>query len=147
MAFRRFCQAALAGDPIRVFGDGRQTRDFTYVADVVAATRAAAVAPGTAGRVYNIGGGARVSLNETLEVLAAAAGRPLDLRRQERESGDVPHTGADIRRPVRISVTCRARGSRPGCGPSSTGCRRTRWSPLRACAPSPTPAARASEVT
>ena len=98
MAFRRFCHAALAGDPIQVFGDGRQTRDFTYVADVVAATRAAAVAPGAAGRVYNVGGGARVSLNETLDVLAAAAGRPLDLRRQERESGDVLHTGADIRR-------------------------------------------------
>jgi UDP-glucose 4-epimerase len=98
MAFRRFCHAALDGAQIRLFGDGRQTRDFTYVGDVVAATRAAAEAPQAAGRVYNIGGGARVSLNRTLEVLAAVAGRPLAVRRQERETGDVVHTGADIRR-------------------------------------------------
>ena len=98
MAFQRFCEAALDGAPIRLFGDGRQTRDFTFVADVVAATRAAAAAPDAPGGVYNVGGGARVSLNRALEVLAAAAGRPLDVRRQERETGDVLHTGADIGR-------------------------------------------------
>jgi UDP-glucuronate 4-epimerase len=98
MAFRRFCHAALDGTPIRLFGDGRQTRDFTFVADVVTALRAAAEAPRAAGGVYNIGGGARVSLNRALEVLAAVAGRPLDVRRQERETGDVLHTGADIAR-------------------------------------------------
>src|ERR687891_67830 len=43
MAFNRFCRAALADEPVTLFGDGRQTRDFTYVADVVAATRAAAL--------------------------------------------------------------------------------------------------------
>ena len=42
MAFRRFCEAIVAGQPIEVYGDGRQTRDFTYVGDIVAATRAAA---------------------------------------------------------------------------------------------------------
>jgi UDP-glucuronate 4-epimerase len=98
MAFRRFCHAALDGAPIRLFGDGRQTRDFTFVADVVDAALAAAVAPRAAGRVYNIGGGSRVSLNRTLEVLAAVAGRPLDVRRQGRETGDVLHTGANIDR-------------------------------------------------
>jgi UDP-glucuronate 4-epimerase len=100
MAFRRFCEAALDGAPIRLFGDGGQTRDFTYVADIVAATRAAAASPDAPGGVYNIGGGARVSLNRALEVLAAAAGRPLDVRRQERETGDVLHTGAAIERAV-----------------------------------------------
>jgi hypothetical protein len=64
----------------------------SFVADVVAAT----AAPGAGGRVYNIGGGARVSLNSTLERLAAIAGRPLDVRRRGREDGDVRHTGADI---------------------------------------------------
>ena len=98
MAFRRFCRAALEGAPIRLFGDGRQTRDFTYVGDVVAALLAAAESPQAAGGVYNVGGGARVSLNRALEVLAAVAGRPLDVRRQERETGDVLHTGADIAR-------------------------------------------------
>jgi UDP-glucuronate 4-epimerase len=96
MAFRRFCEAVATGRPIELFGDGRQTRDFTYVADIVAATRAAG--EGSASGVLNVGGGARVSLNRTLEVLAGIAGRPLDVRRGERESGDVQDTGADISR-------------------------------------------------
>jgi UDP-glucuronate 4-epimerase len=96
MAFRRFCEAIAAGRPIELFGDGRQTRDFTYVADIVAATRAAG--EGSASGVCNVGGGSRVSLNRTLELLAGIAGRPLDVRRGERESGDVQDTGADISR-------------------------------------------------
>jgi UDP-glucuronate 4-epimerase len=98
MAFRRFCHAAIDGAPIVVYGDGGQTRDFTYVADIVAATRAAGAADGIAGRVYNVGGGSRVSLSAALEVLAGIAGRPLDVRHEGREPGDVSDTGADIRR-------------------------------------------------
>ena len=98
MAFRRFCQAAATGAPIRLFGDGRQSRDFTFVADVVGAVRAAGASAAGAGAVYNIGGGARVSMNEALGMLAEIAGRPLDVRRSDRESGDVLHTGADISR-------------------------------------------------
>ena len=98
MAFRRFCEAAAAGAPIRVFGDGRQSRDFTFVADVVAAIRAAGSLPGAGGRAYNIGGGSPVSLAAALDVLAAIAGRPLDVRRSGRQSGDVRHTAADISR-------------------------------------------------
>jgi UDP-glucuronate 4-epimerase len=98
MAFRRFCEAAIDGRPIEIFGHGRQTRDFTFVADIVAATRAAARADGIAGEVFNVGGGARVSLNSTLERLSGVAGRPLDVRRCPREDGDVLHTGADISR-------------------------------------------------
>jgi UDP-glucuronate 4-epimerase len=97
MAFNRFCRAALADEPITLFGDGRQTRDFTYVADVVAATRAAALAPAAPGRVYNVGGGSRVSLRETLDVLSVVSGCDLDVRCAEREHGDVADTGADIR--------------------------------------------------
>jgi UDP-glucose 4-epimerase len=96
MAFRRFCEAAVAREPIEIFGDGRQTRDFTYVGDVVAAVRAAGAADAVGGRVFNVGGGSRVSLNATLDMLAALAGRPLDVRRRDRESGDVQDTGADI---------------------------------------------------
>jgi UDP-glucose 4-epimerase len=98
MAFRRFCEAIVAGEPIEVFGDGRQTRDFTYVYDIVAATRAAAEADVPAGRVFNVGGGNRVSLRCALEVLAGLAGRPLDVRYGDRESGDVQDTGADTSR-------------------------------------------------
>ncbi len=98
MAFRRFCEAAAAGAPIEIYGDGRQTRDFTFVGDVVAAVLAAGTADGVGGEVYNIGGGSRVSLAATLELLAAIAGRPLDVRHEERESGDVQDTGAAIDR-------------------------------------------------
>jgi UDP-glucuronate 4-epimerase len=97
MAFHRFCRAALEGETIEVFGDGEQSRDFTYVEDVVRATRAAATMP-LRDRVFNIGGGGRVTLNETLEILRDLAGRPLDVMRRGRERGDVRDTGADISR-------------------------------------------------
>ena len=98
MAFRRFCEAAASRGSIELFGDGRQRRDFTYVADVVSAIRAAGSAEGAGGRAYNIGGGSPVSLNAALEQLAALAGRPLDVTRAERESGDVLNTAADTSR-------------------------------------------------
>jgi UDP-glucuronate 4-epimerase len=98
MAFHRFCRAAARGEALEVYGDGTQTRDFTYVGDIVRATRAAAVAERAPGNAYNVGGGTRVSLNRTIELLAGIAGRPLDVRRRGRELGDVVNTGADITR-------------------------------------------------
>ena len=65
MAFHRFIRAALAGQPITLYGDGEQTRDFTFVGDIAAATMAAGDR-GRPGAVYNIGGGSRVSINEVL---------------------------------------------------------------------------------
>jgi UDP-glucose 4-epimerase len=78
-----------------VFGDGGQTRDFTYVGDVVAATRAAAEAPDAVGGIYNVGGGSRVSVNDAIELLEGYAGRPLTVDRHAVERGDVRDTGAD----------------------------------------------------
>jgi UDP-glucose 4-epimerase len=78
-----------------VFGDGLQTRDFTYVGDVVQATLAAAEAHDVTGLVINVGGGAQVSVNEVLEAIAELAGRELDVRYDERQSGDVRDTCAD----------------------------------------------------
>jgi UDP-glucose 4-epimerase len=98
MAFNAFCRAALEGRPLTLFGDGGQTRDFTYVGDVVAATRMAAEVPGVAGSVYNIGGGSRVSVNEAIELLESYAVRPLTIERHEVERGDVRDTGADTAR-------------------------------------------------
>jgi len=98
MAFRRFCEAIVAGRPIEVYGDGTQSRDFTFVADIVAATRAAGELEVAPGSVFNVGGGDSVSLNRALETLAGVAGRPLDVRRGERETGDVLDTGADTTR-------------------------------------------------
>jgi nucleoside-diphosphate-sugar epimerase len=101
MAFNIFCDALLRGAPIQIFGDGLQTRDFTYVDDIVAATRAAARAPDATGGVYNVGGGSRVSLAEAISTLEDVAGRPLEVVRLPREPGDVPDTGADITRAQR----------------------------------------------
>jgi UDP-glucose 4-epimerase len=98
MAFNRFCRAAIAGTPLTVYGDGRQTRDFTFVGDVVRATRVAAAATHASGRVYNIGGGAQVSLAQALELIEGYAGRPLAIEHLAGERGDVRDTGADTSR-------------------------------------------------
>jgi nucleoside-diphosphate-sugar epimerase len=94
MAFHRFLKAARDGEPIRVFGDGEQTRDFTFVLDIVAATRAAA-ATGRPGRVYNVGGGERVSLNGVLRTIEGITGRPFVVGREEAQKGDMRDTAAD----------------------------------------------------
>jgi UDP-glucose 4-epimerase len=94
MGFHRFIRAAIAGDAISLFGDGEQTRDFTFVADAVAAT-AAAGTRGVPGRAYNIGGGSRVSINEVLEMIGRVAGAPLTVRREPAQKGDMRDTFAD----------------------------------------------------
>jgi nucleoside-diphosphate-sugar epimerase len=101
MAFARFCAAALAGDEIDVYGDGRQTRDFTYVGDVVRAVRAAIDAPGAVGATYNIGGGTRSSVADAIAQIGALTGTPLTVRHQAVVAGDVRDTAADTRRAAR----------------------------------------------
>jgi nucleoside-diphosphate-sugar epimerase len=96
MAFTRFLSAALAGESVRVFGDGRQTRDFTYVSDVVDATVRALRGP--AGAVYNIGGGTPASLEEVLLRIAQAIGASVRVEHRPRALGDVAHTWADTTR-------------------------------------------------
>jgi UDP-glucose 4-epimerase len=97
MAFHRFIRAALTGQPITIYGDGEQTRDFTFVADIVSATMAAGDR-GRPGAVYNIGGGSRVSINEVLAQLARLTGRALDLRHDAPQRGDMRDTFADTTR-------------------------------------------------
>jgi nucleoside-diphosphate-sugar epimerase len=97
MGFHRFIRAALTGQPITLFGDGEQTRDFTFVADAVAATMAAG-ARGRPGGIYNIGGGSRVTINQVLDMIGRLTGRPLDVRRQPSEKGDMRDTFADSSR-------------------------------------------------
>jgi nucleoside-diphosphate-sugar epimerase len=94
MGFHRFLRAALLDQPITVYGDGEQTRDFTFVHDAVAANIAAA-ARGVPGRVYNIGGGSRVSINDVLEVIGRVSGRRPKLIVDPAQKGDMRHTYAD----------------------------------------------------
>jgi nucleoside-diphosphate-sugar epimerase len=94
MAFHRFLKAARDGSAIQVFGDGGQTRDFTFVSDIVAATRAAALAGRREG-IYNVGGGERVSVNEVLGMIEDVSGRRLDVAREAPQKGDMRDTFAD----------------------------------------------------
>jgi UDP-glucose 4-epimerase len=102
MAFRIYLESALDGRAFTVYGDGEQTRDFTFVSDAVRANLLAVAAPGTA-EVYNVGGGARVSLREALTILdrllgeeAGHAAPPVVY--EDTAKGDVRHTYADRRR-------------------------------------------------
>jgi len=97
MAFHRFLRGAIANEPITLYGDGEQTRDFTFVADAAAATAHAATR-GVPGRVYNIGGGSRLSVNRVLEIVGRLVGRPLDVRREDVQKGDMRDTYADTTR-------------------------------------------------
>ncbi|NWF25737.1 GDP-mannose 4,6-dehydratase [Streptomyces sp. PKU-EA00015] len=93
MAFARLVAAAVRDEPFALYGDGEQTRDFTYVADTVTAMRGAAQAEFTG--VANIGGGSRASMNEAIAIVECMTGR-IDLRRTAAQPGDIRHTGADI---------------------------------------------------
>jgi len=95
MAFHRFLRALLEGDVIRIYGSGEQTRDFTYVSDVVEANLLAAKAR-SVGEVFNIAGGARRSVNEVLRILEALTGRKARVVHVEEQKGDVRDTYADI---------------------------------------------------
>jgi UDP-glucose 4-epimerase len=97
MGFHRFFLAAVRNEPVTVFGDGRQTRDFTFVSDAVGATVAASTR-GTPGAVYNIGGGSRVELLDVFELIGRITGRPLRLNMTEPQAGDMRDTYADTAR-------------------------------------------------
>ena len=94
MAFARFIGQLLADNPLTVFGDGRQIREFTYVDDAVRATIAAA-ARGRPGMIYNVGGGHPVELHTACEMLSEILARPLNIMSLPPAAGDVRETGAD----------------------------------------------------
>ena len=97
MAFNRFVRAILTGDEIELYGDGEQTRDFTFVSDAVAATVAAAGADldGGVGRVYNVGGGSRVTVNHVIRQLERITGKRARIVRRPAQPGDARDTFAD----------------------------------------------------
>ncbi len=97
MGFHKFIRAALEDRAVVVFGDGEQTRDFTYVSDAVEANWLA-LAPGAVGQVFNIGGGSRVSVNHVLATLEEILGRPIRREHRAAQVGDVRHTWADTTR-------------------------------------------------
>jgi nucleoside-diphosphate-sugar epimerase len=96
MAFHKFIRAMREGRPIVMYGDGTQTRDFTYIDDIVEGLVRAAQAP--AGSVMNIGGGNRVTLAEAVATLGKVIGREPVIERRDKEAGDVRDTLADVSR-------------------------------------------------
>jgi UDP-glucuronate 4-epimerase len=97
MAFTRMASCLAEGRPFDLYGDGTQSRSFTYVDDAVDATIAAMErAPG--GATYNVGGGAEVSMLEAIEALGRVSGRRLELVRHPRREGDAARTAADTTR-------------------------------------------------
>ena len=100
MAFHKFLLAAHTGQPITLFGDGQQTRDFTYIDDIVTAVVSAATR-GTPGSVYNLGGGVCVTVRHVLELIERVTGRQLRLNDVGSQKGDMRHTHADTTRAQR----------------------------------------------
>jgi len=96
MAFHRFCKAIFNHQPILIYGDGQQTRDFTYVSDVVEANIGAATSEAAVGEVMNIAGGARVNLHRVMQSLRESSGMPIAFTFDTKQHGDVGHTFADI---------------------------------------------------
>ena len=97
MAIRRLCEAALAGTPFTLLGDGRQSRDFTHVDDAVDATVRAMHASEPA-PLLNVGGGEEASMSSLIETIGAMAGRPVPVVRSGAQAGDVTRTRADTTR-------------------------------------------------
>ncbi|MCL4159472.1 UNVERIFIED_CONTAM: hypothetical protein GTU68_064352 [Idotea baltica] len=95
MAFHKTIRSALTDNTFYVYGDGEQTRDFTYIDDIVDANIAASTAEEN-GLVVNVGGGSRVSLNSVLKEIDSIVGGRLKLEYQERQTGDARDTSASI---------------------------------------------------
>jgi nucleoside-diphosphate-sugar epimerase len=89
MAFHKFFKSILQDEAIPIYGDGLQTRDFTFISDAVAA-------------IFNIGGGSRVVLKEVLETMEEIVGKPIKRNHIEKAMGDARHTAADVSKAQRI---------------------------------------------
>ena len=96
MAFHRFIRAMLTDKEIVIYGDGTQTRDFTFISDAVQAN-IQAFASNRWGGVYNIGGGTRCSINDVIQLLETILGHPARVKYLEPQKGDVMHTYADTK--------------------------------------------------
>jgi UDP-glucose 4-epimerase len=98
----RFILWAMRGQPLEVHGDGTQSRDFTFIDNVVEANLLAGQAPDASGEAFNVGCGERTSLLEIITMLESFLGRSLERRHTPGRSGDVPHTLADVSKAKRL---------------------------------------------
>lgn len=97
MAFHRIIRSILTGEKFRLFGSGAQSRDFTYVEDIVDANIAAGE-NGRGGCIYNLGGGTRISMTDVIILMEEICGKKANVTREAVQLGDVTNTGADVSR-------------------------------------------------
>ena len=102
MAFHKFFKSVLQDEAIPIYGDGKQTRDFTFVSDAVTANLAAATVPEAVGEIFNIGGGSRVVLTQVLETMEELVGKQIKRNHIEKAMGDARHTAADVSKAKKI---------------------------------------------
>jgi nucleoside-diphosphate-sugar epimerase len=102
MALQRFCAAVIEREPLRLFGDGTQSRDFTFISDAVEATLLAAIGDAAIGETLNIAGGSQTTLNEVLALLREMSGREISCVHEPVPRGDVRDTLADTSRAARL---------------------------------------------
>ncbi|MCV3215084.1 NAD-dependent epimerase/dehydratase family protein [Plectonema radiosum NIES-515] len=102
MAFHKFFKSILQSQAIPIYGDGLQTRDFTFISDAVAANLAAATVSEAVGEIFNIGGGSRVVLKEVLDTMEEIVGKRIQRNHIEKAMGDARHTAADVSKARRI---------------------------------------------
>jgi len=94
----RFMLAVIRGESPVIYGDGEQSRDFTYIANVVDVTLRACEVPGSAGMVLNGGTGACITLNEVVKLLVKITGKPIKAKYEPPRTGDIKDSQADISR-------------------------------------------------
>lgn len=103
MAFAKFIKAGLQGKGIDIYGDGCQTRDFTFIDDIVSANLLAMGSDVRAnGEVFNISGGLQISLNDAVNLINLYLGRKLKVTHLDHQKGDVLHTGADTQKALKV---------------------------------------------
>jgi nucleoside-diphosphate-sugar epimerase len=92
----RFVTAIGSGEPIEVHGDGEQSRDFTYVGNVVDATIRAGEAAGASGEIFNVAAGSPASVNTIADTIGDLLGKPVERRHVPRRAGDIRNSWADL---------------------------------------------------
>lgn len=102
MAFHKFFKWILEDEAISIYGDGQQTRDFTFISDAIAANLAAGKIPEAVGEIFNIGGGSRVVLAEVIDTMEEIVGYPIRRNFVETARGDARHTSADVSKAQKI---------------------------------------------
>jgi nucleoside-diphosphate-sugar epimerase len=92
----RFMLAVIEGKPLTIYGDGEQSRDFTYVDNIVDETLRACEAAGASGKVFNGGTGARITLNQVVKLLGRITGKKIEVQYDSPRTGDIRASQADI---------------------------------------------------